>query len=56
MINNMDWDLVVHIYIFYGVGAMYFTLEMKVLKDNCEHFEIFPPSHIYFNKSSQKQQ
>ncbi|KAH9551978.1 hypothetical protein CY35_09G041800 [Sphagnum magellanicum] len=34
-------------------GAVYFTLEMKELKDGCEHFEISPPSHIICsNKSS----
>jgi hypothetical protein len=30
---------------------MYFVLEMKALKDDNECFEIFPPSHIYSNKS-----
>jgi len=45
-----------HFILFCGARAMYFALEMKALKDNCEHFEIFRPSHIYSNKLNQKQQ
>jgi hypothetical protein len=55
LINNMDWDLVICLF-FYGAKVVYFASEMKLLKDDCECFEIFPPSHIYSNKSSQKQQ
>jgi hypothetical protein len=47
----MDWDLVICLF-FCGVGAKYFTSKMKVLKDDCERFEIFPLGHIYFNKSN----
>jgi uncharacterized membrane protein len=45
-----------HFYFFCGARAMYFTLEMKALKDNCEHFEFSLPNHIYSNKSGKKQQ
>jgi len=47
----MDWDLVICLF-FCGAGVVYFTLEMKALKDDCEHFEIFPPCRIYSNKLS----
>jgi hypothetical protein len=45
-----------HLLVFYGVGAIYFAVKTKVLKDDCEYFENFPPSHIYSSKSGQKQQ
>jgi len=34
------------------LGAKYFALEMKALKDDCERFEIFPLGHIYSSKSN----
>ncbi len=43
-----------HLFVFFSVRAMYFALELKVLKDDNERFEIFPPGHIYSNKSDQK--
>jgi hypothetical protein len=42
------------LFFFSGTWVVYFALEMKALKDNYEHFEIFPPSHIYSNKLGQK--
>jgi len=42
------------LFVFCGVGDMYFVSKMKALKGNSECFEIFPPCHIYSNKSSQK--
>jgi hypothetical protein len=53
LINNMDWNLIIYLF-FCGAGAVYFTLEMKALKDDCGHFEIFPLGHIYSNKWGQK--
>ncbi len=47
----MDWDLVIYLFCC-GVRVVYFTLEMKELKDNCERFEISPPCHIYSSKFS----
>jgi hypothetical protein len=44
----MDWDLVIYLF-YYGARAKYFALEMKVLTDDCECFEIFPPGQIYSN-------
>jgi hypothetical protein len=45
-----------HLVFFGGARAIFFSLKMKALKDDCECFEIFLPSHIYSSKSSQKQQ
>jgi asparagine synthase (glutamine-hydrolysing) len=32
-------------------GAVWFSSEMKALKDDCERFEVFPPGHIYSSKA-----
>jgi hypothetical protein len=40
-----------HLLVFYGAGVVYFASEMKALKEDYEHFEIFPQSHIYSIKS-----
>jgi asparagine synthase (glutamine-hydrolysing) len=28
-------------------GSVWISSEMKALNDECEHFEIFPPGHLY---------
>ncbi|CAN6201373.1 unnamed protein product [Urochloa humidicola] len=36
------------LYIGWGVdGSVWISSEMKALHDECEHFEIFPPGHLY---------
>lgn len=32
-------------------GSLWFGSELKVLQDNCEHFEIFPPGHYFQGRS-----
>ncbi|CAL5053260.1 unnamed protein product [Urochloa decumbens] len=40
------------LYIGWGVdGSVWISSEMKALHDECEHFEIFPPGHLYSSKS-----
>lgn len=31
-------------------GSVWISSEMKGLNDDCEHFEIFPPGHLYSSK------
>ncbi|MQL91833.1 hypothetical protein Taro_024454 [Colocasia esculenta] len=31
-------------------GSVWITSEMKGLNDDCEHFELFPPGHLYSSK------
>ena len=33
------------------VGVDLISSEMKALNDECEHFEIFPPDHLYSSKT-----
>ena len=32
-------------------GSVWISSELKGLNDDCEHFECFPPGHIYSSKS-----
>jgi asparagine synthase (glutamine-hydrolysing) len=32
-------------------GSVWISSEMKALNDECEHFEIFPPGHLYSSKT-----
>lgn len=34
-------------------GSVWFSSEMKALKDDCERFEVFPPGHIYSSKQGE---
>ncbi|OAY74330.1 Asparagine synthetase (glutamine-hydrolyzing) [Ananas comosus] len=39
------------LYIGWGLdGSVWISSEMKGLNDDCEHFEVFPPGHIYSSK------
>ena len=39
---------IVPLYMGFGRdGSIWFASEMKVLKDECERFELFPPGHYY---------
>lgn len=39
------------LYIGWGIdGSVWISSEMKALHDECEHFEIFPPGHLYSSK------
>ncbi|XBH91259.1 hypothetical protein VPH35_082693 [Triticum aestivum] len=39
------------LYIGWGIdGSVWISSEMKGLNDDCEHFEIFPPGHLYSSK------
>ncbi|KAJ1273674.1 hypothetical protein BS78_05G003000 [Paspalum vaginatum] len=41
------------LYIGWGIdGSVWISSEMKALHDECEHFEIFPPGHLYTSSSS----
>ncbi|CAN6216622.1 unnamed protein product [Urochloa humidicola] len=41
------------LYIGWGVdGSVWIPSEMKALHDECEHFEIFPPGHLYSSNST----
>lgn len=31
-------------------GSVWISSEMKGLNDDCEHFEVFPPGHLYSSK------
>lgn len=33
-------------------GSVWISSELKGLHDDCEHFEWFPPGHLYSSKSS----
>ena len=37
-------------YIFVIVGSVWIASELKGLNDECEHFEVFPPGHLYSSK------
>lgn len=40
------------LYIGWGLdGSVWISSEMKGLNDDCEHFEVFPPGHLYSSKS-----
>ncbi|XP_078435284.1 asparagine synthetase [glutamine-hydrolyzing] [Wolffia australiana] len=42
---------VTSLYIGYGIdGSIWVSSEMKGLNDDCEHFEPFPPGHLYSSK------
>jgi len=36
---------------FYYSGSVWISSELKGLNDDCEHFECFPPGHLYSSKS-----
>ncbi|URE08112.1 asparagine synthetase [Musa troglodytarum] len=39
------------LYIGWGLdGSVWISSEMKGLNDDCEHFEVFPPGHLYSSK------
>ncbi|XP_072961473.1 asparagine synthetase [glutamine-hydrolyzing]-like [Typha angustifolia] len=39
------------LYIGWGLdGSVWVSSEMKGLNDDCEHFEVFPPGHLYSSK------
>ncbi|KAK9118561.1 hypothetical protein Scep_016654 [Stephania cephalantha] len=39
------------LYIGWGLdGSIWISSEMKGLNDDCEHFEFFPPGHLYSSK------
>lgn len=39
------------LYIGWGIdGSVWICSEMKGLNDDCEHFEVFPPGHLYSSK------
>ncbi|KAK3007011.1 hypothetical protein RJ639_016208 [Escallonia herrerae] len=41
------------LYIGWGLdGSIWISSEMKGLNDDCEHFEAFPPGHLYSSKAS----
>ncbi|KAG9141757.1 hypothetical protein Leryth_018137 [Lithospermum erythrorhizon] len=40
------------LYIGWGLdGSIWISSEMKGLNDDCEHFEVFPPGHLYSSKT-----
>ncbi|XP_071715433.1 asparagine synthetase [glutamine-hydrolyzing]-like [Rutidosis leptorrhynchoides] len=40
------------LYIGWGLdGSVWISSELKGLNDNCEHFEVFPPGHLYSSKT-----
>uniref|UniRef100_A0A0D9XVW0 Glutamine amidotransferase type-2 domain-containing protein n=1 Tax=Leersia perrieri TaxID=77586 RepID=A0A0D9XVW0_9ORYZ len=40
------------LYIGWGIdGSVWISSEMKALNDDCEHFDIFPPGHLYSSKN-----
>ncbi|KAL6905784.1 hypothetical protein ACP4OV_003385 [Aristida adscensionis] len=40
------------LYIGWGIdGSVWVSSEMKALNDECEHFEVFPPGHLYSSKN-----
>uniref|UniRef100_A0A1D1ZGE9 Asparagine synthetase [glutamine-hydrolyzing] n=1 Tax=Anthurium amnicola TaxID=1678845 RepID=A0A1D1ZGE9_9ARAE len=42
---------VTSLYIGWGLdGSVWISSEMKGLNDDCEHFELFPPGHLYSSK------
>ena len=43
---------VTSLYIGWGLdGSLWVSSEMKGLHEDCEHFEAFPPGHLYSSKS-----
>ncbi|CAL0317776.1 unnamed protein product [Lupinus luteus] len=44
---------VTSLYIGWGLdGSVWISSEMKGLNDDCEHFEVFPPGHLYSSRES----
>ncbi|KAJ0722898.1 putative asparagine synthase (glutamine-hydrolyzing) [Helianthus annuus] len=40
------------LYVGWGLdGSVWISSELKGLNDDCEHFEVFPPGHLYSSKS-----
>uniref|UniRef100_A0A1S3Y0F4 Asparagine synthetase [glutamine-hydrolyzing] 1-like n=1 Tax=Nicotiana tabacum TaxID=4097 RepID=A0A1S3Y0F4_TOBAC len=40
------------LYIGWGLdGSVWISSELKGLNDDCEHFEVFPPGHLYSSKN-----
>lgn len=35
---------------FLDSGSVWISSEMKGLNDDCEHFEVFPPGHLYSSR------
>lgn len=34
----------------FNSGSIWISSELKGLNDDCEHFEVFPPGHLYSSK------
>nr|VDD65070.1 unnamed protein product [Brassica oleracea] len=48
---------VTSLYIGWGLdGSVWISSEMKGLHEDCEHFEVFPPGHLYSSKSGRFKQ
>ncbi|KAL8140930.1 hypothetical protein V2J09_006951 [Rumex salicifolius] len=44
---------VTSLYIGWGLdGSVWISSELKALKDDCEHFQCFPPGHFYSSKNA----
>lgn len=37
-------------FVMLSIGSVWISSEMKGLNDDCEHFEVFPPGHLYSSK------
>lgn len=35
----------------YNTGSVWISSELKGFNDDCEHFEVFPPGHLYSSKT-----
>lgn len=44
--------IVVEFY-YTSTGSIWISSEMKGLNDDCEHFESFPPGHLYSSKDGE---
>ncbi|KAJ9548513.1 hypothetical protein OSB04_021056 [Centaurea solstitialis] len=50
-ISARDGIGITPLYIGWGLeGSVWISSEMKGLNDECEHFEVFPPGHLYSSK------
>ncbi|CAN1266588.1 Asparagine synthetase [glutamine-hydrolyzing] 1, partial [Linum perenne] len=48
-----DGTGITSLYIGWGLdGSIWISSELKGLNDDCEHFECFPPGHLYSSKSA----
>lgn len=49
--KGIDWYSCI-IWICFSVpGSIWISSELKGLHDDCEHFEVFPPGHLYSSKT-----